>query len=59
MHPTLPLQPPEDPPPKPAEGATVIRSRDWFAASPVVVIEHRGERYQLRQTRSGKLILTK
>ena len=59
MHQTPLPQPPSDPQPKPAEGAVVIRSHDWFGASPVVFIEHRGERYQLRQTRSGKLILTK
>lgn len=59
MHPTPPPQTPPGPPPRPADGATIICSRDWFSTSPVVFIEHRGERYQLRQTRSGKLILTK
>ena len=37
----------------------LIRAQDWFGPSTVVFIEHRGERYQLRQTRNGKLILTK
>jgi len=37
----------------------LIRVQDWFGLSTVVFIEHRGERYQLRQTRNGKLILTK
>jgi len=32
---------------------------DLFGPSSVVFIEYRGERYQLRQTRNGKLILTK
>jgi hemin uptake protein HemP len=59
MHQMPPRQTPPDPPPKPAGGATLIRSRDWFGTSTVVFIEHGGERYQLRQTRSGKLILTK
>lgn len=36
-----------------------IQARDLFGQSTVVFIEHRGERYQLRQTRNGKLILTK
>lgn len=36
-----------------------IPSLALFGQSPVVFIEHRGERYQLRQTRNGKLILTK
>jgi hemin uptake protein HemP len=30
-----------------------------FRDRQVVIIEFRGERYQLRQTRNGKLILTK
>lgn len=36
-----------------------IDARTLFGQSNVVVIEYRGERYQLRQTRNGKLILTK
>lgn len=30
-----------------------------FKGNPVLVIEFQGERYQLRKTRNGKLILTK
>lgn len=30
-----------------------------FGQAAVVIIEYRGEHYQLRQTRNGKLILTK
>lgn len=36
-----------------------INARDLFAESNIVFIEYRGESYQLRQTRNGKLILTK
>jgi hemin uptake protein HemP len=46
-------------PPKAAEEARLIRTADWFGQSSVVFIEHNGVRYQLRQTRQGKLILTK
>lgn len=46
-------------PPKAVTEARLIHARDWFGQSAVVCIEHRGERYQLRQTRHGKLILTK
>jgi hemin uptake protein HemP len=36
-----------------------VDARDLFRGSPIVLIEFQGERYQLRQTRAGKLILTK
>lgn len=36
-----------------------IDAQRLFGQSCVVLIEYRGERYQLRQTRNGKLILTK
>lgn len=39
--------------------ARIIRSETLFAGADVVVVQHRGERYRLRQTRLGKLILTK
>lgn len=39
--------------------ARLVKAMDLFGPSSVVFIEHRGERYQLRQTRNGKLILTK
>jgi hemin uptake protein HemP len=42
-------------PPEPG----LIRAADLFGRSTVVYIEYRGERYQLRQTRNDKLILTK
>jgi len=45
-------------PPKAGHEARLIHARDWFGQSPVAFIERRGERYQLRQTRPGKLILT-
>jgi hemin uptake protein HemP len=37
----------------------LLRAMDLFGPSSVVFIEYMGERYQLRQTRNGKLILTK
>lgn len=37
----------------------MIDAQRLFGQSCVVVIEYRGERYQLRQTRNGRLILTK
>lgn len=37
----------------------LIHAQQLFGQSRVVFIEYRGERYQLRQTRNGKLILTK
>jgi hemin uptake protein HemP len=46
--------------PQPARPETrPIPARELFGQSTVVFIEHRGERYQLRQTKNGKLILTK
>ena len=36
-----------------------IDSKTLFAFGDVVFIQHRGERYLLRRTRNGKLILTK
>ncbi len=50
---------------KPQQAAGMPRPRSAIAASELlgqarsVVIEHRGERYELRITRNGKLILTK
>lgn len=37
----------------------VIDSRDVFQGRAVVTIVHGGQAYRLRQTRQGKLILTK
>ena len=36
-----------------------IASLELFAGAKVVIIEHAGERYRLRRTSKGKLILTK
>lgn len=36
-----------------------INSDSLFIASNEVIIQHHGEQYRLRQTRNGKLILTK
>lgn len=38
---------------------TLIDSDDLFKNSDVVFILHKGERYSLRRTRNGKLILNK
>jgi hemin uptake protein HemP len=37
----------------------MVRATDLLRDRQVLVIEHAGERYQLRLTRNGKLILTK
>ncbi len=37
----------------------VLRSEDLFASKKEIVIVHNGERYRLRLTRRGKLILQK
>lgn len=42
-----------------ATGERCLPSDELFGPAPVVVILHRNERYRLRQTRLGKLILTK
>ncbi|KAF0814210.1 hypothetical protein IGB42_01107 [Andreprevotia sp. IGB-42] len=48
-------------PPSPAAQPlpAVIDSRSLLANQQVVVIEHKGVRYTLRETKQGKLILTK
>ncbi|MCB1907809.1 MAG: hemin uptake protein HemP [Rhodocyclaceae bacterium] len=40
-------------------GKRVLASEALLAGHRKLVIEHRGERYCLRETRQGKLILTK
>jgi hemin uptake protein HemP len=37
----------------------IVRAVDLLRDRQVLVIEHAGERYQLRLTRNGKLLLTK
>ena len=37
----------------------VVRAQDLMGTSQVLVIEHESERYLLRRTKNGKLILTK
>lgn len=58
----------EQKPPKQPEGPTgiatppgqqVILSSQLLQGAKAVLIEHNGERYQLRATSRGKLILTK
>lgn len=41
------------------EGAICISSADLLGDAGVATIIHQGQRYQLRQTKAGKLILTK
>jgi hemin uptake protein HemP len=54
MHQNNPRQPViQSPPPAVINAAALFRDRREL------VIEHRGERYRLSLTRSGKLILTK
>ena len=49
------------PPAEPSEPKPTrrIRSSDLFGEAHEIQIEHAGETYRLRMTRSGKLILTK
>lgn len=60
LTPTPPLQapPPRLAAPVPTRPGTV-RALDLLGDRQVLLIEHAGERYQLRLTRNGKLILTK
>ena len=48
----------EEPPP-PADDRPVIRAETLFGDDREVWIDHQGERYKLRITRRGKLILQK
>ncbi len=45
--------------PAPGEAARTLAIEDLMAGRQEVVIVHRGERYRLKITRRGKLILTK
>ena len=49
----------DDADPTPAEPAEVIPAEKLFGDRREVWIEHNGERYRLRITRRGKLILQK
>ena len=42
-----------------SDAEVVLRSEDLFASKKEIVIVHNGERYRLRLTRRGKLILQK
>ena len=42
-----------------ATGLRTVRSADLFADAREIVIDHCGDRYRLRRTSKGKLILTK
>ena len=46
-------------PPCLPEADIILRSEELFAAKTEIVILHNGERYRLRLTRRGKLILQK
>ena len=41
------------------EAASRIESQELFAGNTEVIIDHEGDRYRLRLTSKGKLILTK
>ncbi|TCS70896.1 hemin uptake protein hemP [Sulfuritortus calidifontis] len=58
VSPTKPAHPGRLAPEAPG-GSRTIDAGSLFGTARVVLIEYRGERYQLRQTRNGKLILTK
>ena len=45
--------------PDPPAAGKVIRTQELFGAEKEIVIDHDGERYKLRITRRGKLILQK
>jgi hemin uptake protein HemP len=49
---------PETDDPPPADGP-VVRTEELFGEHREVLIDHNGERYRLRITRRGKLILQK
>ncbi|MDP1681806.1 MAG: hemin uptake protein HemP [Burkholderiales bacterium] len=57
MNLSRPTQNSPQPAPLPFNG--VARAKDLLGAGSVLVIEHAGERYLLRLTKNGKLILTK
>lgn len=52
---------PETPADEPVshDPAPVVQARELFGSCREIVIEHDGERYKLRITRRGKLILQK
>lgn len=54
-----PQRPADETPPLPAEGIRLIRSEELLAGAQEILIEHDGQTYRLRRTRSGKLILHK
>jgi hemin uptake protein HemP len=56
---TNPKPNPDETPPLPPEAIRLIRSEDLLAGAQEVLIEHDGQTYRLRLTRSGKLILHK
>ena len=55
------MLPPSNKPAAPVASAPtpVLRSQELFRDGNTVQIEHAGERYLLRRTRTNKLILTK
>ncbi len=42
-----------------AKNRGVVQSSELLGQQQAIVIEHKGQRYRLQATRSGKLILTK
>jgi hemin uptake protein HemP len=56
--PDAPRRQPEDKPLL-AGGRRIVKSGELFGGGHVLLIDHRGEIYSLRETSKGKLILTK
>lgn len=59
MNRSQPPAPPTATPRTPPSVPRTIAADALFGSAEVVHIEHRGEHYQLRRTRQGKLLLTK
>jgi hemin uptake protein HemP len=55
----LPKPNPDETPPHHPDSLRLIRSEELLAGAHEVLIEHEGQTYRLRLTRSGKLILHK
>lgn len=43
----------------PKPGTRFVASDQWFAVGTQVIVDHGGDRYRLRRTSKGKLLLTK
>ena len=59
MHDTTAILKKENAPRSPTRSKQLIQSKALLGEEGWVLIEHNGQHYLLRQTQSGKLILTK